>query len=230
MGCEAMILSGGQGDHDDVCMKEHFQLMRNELVKTKEELVDLKLQVEEGGFYKSWSEQQKQSSELVSKHQKKSKPLFPHEDDEVQHLQDLNTKLHRKLDVVTTELCKTQEEFAHWKIMNNLFLNKILSTMAWDTRLALSSTLTSQTELVAPVIIKITDVSHKKDHHAVYESPTFLTHENGHRVYLHIFPGGRGYRVTQFSVNIKLVNDSQHSEQMQRVSLNLCNICIFLLM
>ena len=223
MGCEAMILSGSQGEHDDTCMKEHFQLMRNELVKTKEELIDLKLQVGEGRFYKSWDDKPKEV-ELASKHQKKNEPLFPLEDDllhqnEVQHLQDLNAKLHGKLDVVTTELHRTQEEFAHWKMINGSFLSKLLSTLDWETRLELSSSLTSQTELVAPVIMKITNVSHKKDHRTVYKSPIFLTHENGYRVYVHIIPGGKGYRVTQFSVHIKLIKDLQHgSKEMQSVS------------
>lgn len=221
MGCEAMILSGSQGEHDDACMKEHFQLMRDELVKAKEELVDLKLQVGEGKFYKSWEEKQKQA-ELVAKQQKKSKSL---EDDPlhgagIQQLQNLNAKLQRKLDAVTTDLHRTQEEFAHWKVINDSFLNKILSIMDWNTRLTLSSTLTTQTELVTPVIIKVNEVSHKKEHCTVYKSPIFLTHENGHRVYLHVLPGGKGNKVTQFSVHIKLLKDLEpSSDGMQRVSL-----------
>ena len=43
IGCEAMINSSGQEEHDETCMKDHFQLMRSDLVKTKEQLTAAKV-------------------------------------------------------------------------------------------------------------------------------------------------------------------------------------------
>jgi len=40
-----MISSGSQEEHDETCLKDHFQLMRNELAKTKEELTASKINV-----------------------------------------------------------------------------------------------------------------------------------------------------------------------------------------
>ena len=45
IGCKAMLTSEDQDEHDEACMKEHFQLMSKELVVAKEELMDAKLRM-----------------------------------------------------------------------------------------------------------------------------------------------------------------------------------------
>ena len=45
IGCKAMLTSEDQDEHDEACMKEHFQLMSKELVVAKEELMDAKLKM-----------------------------------------------------------------------------------------------------------------------------------------------------------------------------------------
>ena len=63
--------------------------------------------------------------------------------------------------------------------------------MEWRTRLDILSILTDNPDLevATPVIIKVTDVETKKEFKMVYKSPAFLTHSNGHKVYLCSFVG-----------------------------------------
>ena len=116
-----------------------------------------------------------------------------------------------ELDIVSNELHKTQKEFAQWKKHSGFLLHQILKatgTMEWRTRLDILSTLTDDPDLevTTPVIIKVTQVGIKKEFKMVYKSPAFLTHPNGHKVCLCILPGGKGGRVTNFSVHIMNLN------------------------
>ena len=45
IGCKAMLTGEDQDEHDEACMKEHFQLMSNELVVAKEESTDARMQM-----------------------------------------------------------------------------------------------------------------------------------------------------------------------------------------
>ena len=202
IGCEAKIVTGGQDEHDEACMKEHFQLMRNELAHTKEELVDLKLQVDDREYYnKSWAVQH---NFLQSKKPQHVEGRKQHVLVEENHIPVDGEAAPSELDIVSNELHNTKKEIAQWKKQSDFLLHQILSTMEWRTRLDILSTLTDNPDLVVatPVIIKVTDVETKKEFKMVYKSPAFLTHSNGHRVCLCILPGGKGTHITNFSVHI----------------------------
>ena len=217
IGCEAKILTGGQDEHDEACMKEHFQLMRNELAHTKEEILDLKLQVGQKQYHKSLTLKQHllESDEnhnhegphviIKRKSVEYKKERVPVEEN---HIPVDGEAAPSELDIVSNELHKTQKEFAQWKKQSDFLLHEILSTMEWRTRLDILSTLTDNPDLkvATPVIIKVTDVETKKEFKMVYKSPAFLTHSNGHKVCLCIFPDGKGCRVTNFSIHIMNLN------------------------
>ena len=210
IGCEAKILTDAQDEHDEACMKEHFQLMRNELAHTKEEIVDLKLQVGERMYHK------------LKQHVRQSDETHDHEGPQViikqrsveyrkQHVPVEESYVTvngetapSQLDIVNSELHRTQKQFAQCKKQSDFLLHQILATMEWRTRLDILSTLTDNPDLevTTPVIVKVTEVETKKDFKMVYKSPAFLTHPNGHKVCLCILPGGKGCHVTNFSVHI----------------------------
>ena len=214
IGCEAKILNGAQDEHDEACMKEHFQLMRNELAHTKEELVDLKLKVGESDYYASWALKHKMlqgDENSASEAQviiKKEHVEYKKEHVVVQenHVDGITQP---QLDVVTSELHRTQKEFAQWKKQSNFLLHQILGTLQWRVQLELLSKITDNSnleEVVAPVIVKVTEVEIKKEFKMVYKSPAFFTHPNGHKVCLCILPSGQGNQINNFSVNIMNLN------------------------
>lgn len=213
IGCEARILNGGQDEHEESCMKEHFQLMRNELAQTKEELLDLKLHVGDGEYYKSWAIKHK-----FLQPDKKLEPRVIIKDEHVEYKAEkvaleenhIDSEAQSELDVVKTELCQTKKQFAQWKKQSDFFLCLILGTMEWRKQLDLLSRLTENLdlELTAPVVIKVTEVDIKKEFKMVYKSPSFLTHLNGNKVCLCILPAGKGSQATNFSVHIMNLNTS----------------------
>ena len=220
IGCEAKILIGGQDEHDEACMKEHFQLMRNELAHTKEELVDLKLQVEEKTYHRSLSLKQHalQSDEshdhegpqvfIKRRSVEYRKQYVPRLVEESSCVAVNGETAPSQLDFVSSELCRTQKEFAQCKKQSDFLLRQILATMEWRTRLDILSTLTDNPDLevATPVIIKVTEVETKKEFKMVYKSPAFLTHPNGYKVCLCILPEGKGCRITNFSIQIMNLN------------------------
>ena len=200
IGCEAKILTGAQDEHDEACMKEHFQLMRNELAHTKEELVDLKLQVGDREYYnKSWAIHHNFLQSKKPQHVEQQ-----HAPVKENHIPVSSETAPSQLDIVSSELCRTQKQFAQWKKQNSFLMDRILATMEWRTRLDILSALTDNPDLevATPVIIKVTQVETKKEFKMVYKSPAFLTHPNGHKVSLCILPGGNGSHITNFSVHI----------------------------
>ena len=202
IGCEAKILTGAQDEHDDACMKEHFQLMRNELSHAKEELVDLKLQVGDKECYnESWTIQHNFLQSKESQHVEHKKQHVPVEEN---HIPVSGETAPSQLDIVSSELHRTQKQFAQWKKKNSFLMDQILTTLEWRTRLDILSTLIDNPDLevTTPVIIKVTEVETKKEFKMVYKSPAFLTHTNGHKVCLCILPGGKGSHITNFSVHI----------------------------
>ena len=226
IGCEARILNGSQDEHDDACMKEHFHLMRNELAQTKEELQDLKLRVGDKEYYKTWEAKQPyknqvdKASQVVIKKEnvqpdknrvdegsqvviKKEHVEYKKEAVGVQE-NHMDGQALSEVDVVTSELRRTQTEFVQWKKQSDFLMRQILGTMEWRTQLDLLSTVTENPDVdaVAPVIIKVTEVQIKKEFKMVYKSPAFFTSPNGHKVCLCILPGGTGNEVTSFSVHI----------------------------
>ena len=221
IGCEAKILNGAQDEHDEACMKEHFHLMRNELAHTTEELVDLKLKVGEREYYASWALKHKllQGNENdINEDQviiKKEHVEYKKEHAVVQENHIDGEETQSQLEVVTNELHTTQKEFAQWKKQSNFMLHQILGTFEWRVRLELLSKMMDNPDLgevVAPVMIKVTEVEIKKEFKMVYKSPAFFTHPHGHKVCLCILPGGQGGQVTNFSVNI--MNLSMNSKEL----------------
>ena len=209
MGCEAKIFTGTQDEHDEVCMKEHFQMMRNELAQAKEELVDLKLRVGDREYYDScWpikcignglrsnnnngpqSVEERKQHGSIEEHVDGETPISGHSND-----------LHI-----------AQKEFAVWKKQNSFLMDQILATMEWRTRLDVLSKLTDNPDLetTTPVIIKMTEVEVKKEFKMVYKSPTFLTYSNGHQICLCVLPSGKGSAVMNFSVNIMNMNKNDN--------------------
>lgn len=204
MGCEAKILIGSQDEHDEVFMKEHFQLMRNELANTKEELQDLKLQVGDKEYYKSWATRHRFLQPAKNEAHEEAQVVIKQEHVEYKKGNAENHTVLLELDTVTKELQKTQNEFAQWKKQNNFLLHQILGTMKWQTRLELLSALINNPDLqvAAPVVIKVEEVAVKKEFKMVYKSPPFFTVPNGNKVCLCILPGGSGNWVSSFSINI----------------------------
>ena len=204
MGCEAKILTGTQDEHDEATMKEHFQMMRNELAQAKEELVDLKLRVGDREHYdKCWPIRRTGNVLQSNKNRGPQSVEEGHTGIKEHHVDGEMASLG-----LSNGLHKAQKEFAQWKKENNFLMNQILATMEWRMRLDVLSKLTDNPDLesTTPVIIKITEVEIKKEFKMVYKSPPFLTCSNGHQVYLCVLPSGKGSAVMNFSVNIINMN------------------------
>ena len=210
IGCEARILNGSQDEHDDACMKEHFHLMRNELAQTKEELQDLKLRVGDKEYYKAWGANhgrlQPYKNEVDEGSQVVIKKEHVEYKKEVVGVQEnhMDGQALSEVDVVTSELRRTQREFSQWKKQSDFLMHQILGTMEWHTQLDLLSRLMDNPdmEIVAPVVIKITEVANKKESKVAYKTPDFFTHPNGHKVCLSILPDGIGSQISNFFVEI----------------------------
>ena len=81
-------------------------------------------------------------------------------------------------------ILKIQEEFHQWKdISCSVFLG-MLPSLKWQAKLRVSSMLLEQSNIVAPVIIRITGVSEKMKSNETFQSPAFYTHCFGYRVCL----------------------------------------------
>ena len=205
IGCEAQILIGTQNEHDEACMKDHFQLMRNELAHTKEEILDLKLQIGEKDYRESFSVKHNQECEdsaqvvITRNSVKYTRKLEEEKSDSVDIVVPPEPNFHD--DKGWLEL---QEEFACWKKQSDFLLHQILATMEWSTQLNVLSALTDHPDFKAttPVVIKVTEVGIKKEYKTAYTTPAFFVHPNGCKVCLSVLPCGKGYQVTNFSVQV----------------------------
>ena len=220
IGCEAQILIGTQDEHDEVCMKEHFQMMRNELAYTKEEILDLKLQIGERNYHESLAVKRNSfQSDKNQEHEDSTHVVITRKSARVEYRKNPLATKEKYSDgetiVAPPELnflsnlsnkgwLEFQEEFACWKKQSDFLLRQIVATMEWRTQLNVLSALTDHPDfkVTTPVVIKVTGVGSKKEFKTVYTTPAFFVHPNGCKVCLTVLPCGRGYRVTNFSLQV----------------------------
>jgi len=83
-----------------------------------------------------------------------------------------------------------QQEFDEWKELTCIVFCGILHSLEWKTRILVSSMLLSQSKLVAPVIVRMTEYSEKKSSGESFFSPPFYTHCFGYKACLRVIPMG----------------------------------------
>ena len=188
IGCKAMLTSEDQDEHDEACMKEHFQLMSNELVVAKGELANALNKVEQ------ITEQVRNELTDVTLKASNVEQSIEKVTDELSHTKEelVMTKAKISKAEQNTEniqkefqsrMVKMQGEFHQWKEVSSSAIYGVLRFLSdWKTRPMVSSMLLEQSNIVAPVFVRVTDVSEKIKNSETFQSPPFYTHQSGYRV------------------------------------------------
>ena len=205
IGCKAMLRSEDEDEHDEACIKEHFQLMSKELVVAKEEIASAKLRVnraeqvtqqvrEKLAVTKEELLDAKLKASKAEENTKKMTGELSLTKDELVIVKQKMSKIEHNAEQMQkefeTRMLKIQEEFFHWKEVSCSAFCGILPSLDWQTKLAVSSMLLEQCNVVAPVIARITNVSEKMKNNETFQSCPFYTHCFGYRVCLTVTPNG----------------------------------------
>ena len=176
IGCKAMLRNEDEHEHDEACMKEHFQLMSKELFVAKEEIANAKLRVNRA---EQITEQVREKLALTKEEllnaklkankaeentKKTSDELSLTKDELVIAKQKINKIEHNAEQMqkeFETRMLKIQEEFYQWKEVSCSAFCGLLPSFDWQTKLIVSSMLLERCNIVAPVIARITNVSEK---------------------------------------------------------------------
>ena len=168
IGCKAMLASEEQDEHDEACMKEHFQLMSNELVSTKGELADVKLRVNKAAEQVTKEEltdakvkagKAEQSLEKVIDELTCTKEELVIAKVKISKMEQSTERMQKEFE---TRLLKIQEEFFQWKEVSCSVFCGMLPSFDWQTKLTVSSMLVEQSNIVTPVIIRIIQMSQRR--------------------------------------------------------------------
>ena len=215
IGCKAMLTSEDQDEHDEACMKEHFQLMSKELVVAKEELANANLRLNRANQFTEQIRNELMDVTLQASNAEQSLEKLT---DELSLTKEelVITKVNISKAEQNTEnmqkefearMLKIQEEFYQWKEVSCSAFCGILPSLDWQAKLVASSVLLEQSNVVVPVIIRITGVSEKTKNNETFQSPTFYTHDSGYRVCLLVTLNGvdecKGYCI---SVTISILS------------------------
>ena len=202
IGCKVMLRGEDVDEHDEAYMKEHLELMSKELVVAKEEVANAKLRVNRA---EQVTQQVRESlattkEELVTAKQKISK------------IEQNAEQMQKEFE---TRMLKMQEEFSHWKEVSCSAFCGILPSLDWQTKLTVSSMLLEQCNVVAPVIVRVTNVSEKMRNDEIFQSAPFYTHCFGYRVCLIVTLNGiEEFKGSNMSVGISILtgpNDAKLS-------------------
>ena len=120
IGCKAMLTGEDQDEHDEACMKEHFQLMSNELVIANGELANAKLRLNE---VERITEQVRNDLMDVTQKVTNAEQSIEKMTDEFSHTKEelviAISKAEQNTDNMQkdfeTRMLKIQEEFYQWK-------------------------------------------------------------------------------------------------------------------
>ena len=215
IGCKVMLTSEDQDEHDEACMKEHFQLMSKELVVAKEELIDANLRLNRANQF---TEQTR--NELIEAKQKASKTEQSIEKvmDELSHAKEELLIAKSKVNKVEqntgsmqkefeVRLLKIQEEYHQWKKTSCSVFSGITPSLDWQTKLIVSSMLLEQSNVITPVVVKVADVSEKIKNDETFRSAPFFTHSFGYVASLLVTPNGVDeYKGSQVSIGISILS------------------------
>ena len=215
VGCKAMLTGEDQDEHDEACMKEHFQLMSNELVVAKGELANAKLRLNRANQFTEQVRNELMDIALKASNAEQSLEKMT---DELSHTKEefFITKTKISKAEQSTEnmqkefearMLKIQEEFYQWKEVSCSAFCGILPSLDWQAKLIVSSMLLEQSNAVAPVIIRIKDVSEKIKNDETFQSIPFFTYHSGYRVCLIAkLNGVDEYKGSQVSVTISILS------------------------
>ena len=199
IGCKAMLRGEDVDEHDEACMKEHLQLMNKEVVVAKEEMANAKLRVnrDEQVIQQVRENLVATKEELLdaklkaSKAEENTKKLTDElslTKDELAIAKQKISKIEQNAEQMQkefeTRMLRIQEEFSHWKEVSCSAFCGILPTLDWQTKLTVSSMLLEQCNVVAPVIVRIKNISEKMRNDETFQSPPFYTHCFGYRICL----------------------------------------------
>ena len=230
IGCKAMLTSEDQDEHDEACMKEHFQLMSKELVVAKKEIMDAKLRMNRA---EQTTEQVRNELALTKEELMEAKLKAGNAEQNLEKMTDELSGTKDELFITKakinkaeqntenmqkefeTRMLKVQEEFYQWKDTSCSVFLGMLPSLDWQAKLMVSSMLLEQSNIVAPVIVRITDVSEKIKNNETFQSPAFYTHRFGYRVCLTVAPNGmdeyKGFHVSVAISHLSGPNDGKLS-------------------
>ena len=205
IGCKAMLTGQDEDEHDTTCMKEHFLLMSKELVHTKEELTNANLRVTRA---EQMTERVRDQLALTKEELKDAKlKATKAEQNTAKAMDELSltkeelitakvkiNKAEQNVEQMRQEFDsrwrKIQEEFYQWKEVSCTTFCGILPSLDWRTKLVVSDMVLTHSNIVAPAIVKVTDVSQLRKNDKTFQSPIFFSHYFGYRVCLLVIPNG----------------------------------------
>ena len=213
IGCKAMLTGEHQDEHDEACMKEHLQLMSNELVVAKGELANAKLRLNRANQFTEQVRNELMDVTLKASNAEKSLEKMT---DELSHTKEelvitkaKISKAEQNTENVQKEcearMLKIQEEFYQWKKVTSLVFCSMLPSLDWQEKLMVSSMLLEQSNVVTPVFIRITNVLEKMKNNEMFQSPPFYTHQLGYRVCLLVTLNGMD-KGSQIAVSISILS------------------------
>ena len=215
IGCKAMLASQDQDEHEEACMKEHFQLMAAELVLAKEKLADTKLKVNRTNQFTQQIRNELMEVKVKTNKAEQSTEKVTGELSSIKEELDIAklkiSKAEQNNENMQTEfeagLLRMQKEFYQWKEMSCSVFCGMFPSLDWQNKLTLSSKLLEQCTIVAPVIIKIINVSEKIKNDIIFQSPPFNSHRSGYRVCLLVpLSGMNEHRGSQVSVSVSILS------------------------
>ena len=216
IGCNTMLTGEDQDEHGEACMKEHFQLMSNELVVAKGELANAKLRLNRANQFTEQVRKELMDVTLKASNAEQSLEKIT---DELSHTREelvitkaKVSKAEQNTDNIQKEfearMLKIQGEFYQWKEVSSSAIYGVLRSLSeWKTRLMVSSMLLEQSNILAPVIVRIADVSEKIKNNEAFQSSPFYTHQSGYRVCLLVTMNSVDeYKGTGVSVAISILS------------------------
>ena len=215
IGCKVMLSSQNQDEHDEACMKEHLQLMTMELVLAKEELVDTKLRLNRANQFTDEVRNEVMEVKVKSSRAEESLEKMRDELSSIKGEVDIAklkiSKAEQNTENMQAEfeagLLRIQKEFHQWRKASCSVFCGIFPSLDWQNKLTFSSMLLDQCIMVAPVIIKITEVSEKIKNGKIFQSPPFNSHHSGYRVCLLVTLNGMNeHRGSQVSASISILS------------------------
>ena len=215
IGCKAMLASQEQDEHDEACMKEHFQLMSNELVFAKEELADAKLKVNRANQFTEQVRNELMDVKLKASNAEQSVEKLM---DELSLTKEQLSTAKEKIGIAEQQtenmqkefeakLQKIQQDYYQWKQATCSVFSGILPSLNWQTKLMVSSILVEQSSIMAPVIVRVKNISEMIKNNETFQSPLFFTHCFGYIVCLFVTPNGLDdHKGTHVSVGISILS------------------------
>ena len=215
IGCKAVLTNENQDEHDEACMKEHFQLMSKELTHTRKELTDTNLRLNRANQFTEQTRNELMEVKLKASKTEQSIEKVTgellHTKEELVIAQAKVSKVEQNTENMQKEfearLLKVQGEYHQWKKTSCSVLSSTLPSLDWQTKLIVSGMLLEQLDIVAPVVVKVTSVSAMIKNDETFQSATFFTHNFGYVACLLVTPNGVGHlKGSQLSVSISILN------------------------